>query len=102
MAHFDRVLPEKVYRVHYERLIAEPETEIRRLLGHLGLPFEENCLRFYDNDRAFDSAGNEQVRTPIFNDGVEQWRNYEPWLGPLKQALVPVLESYADAPPFES
>lgn len=93
MAHFDRVLPGKVHRVCYERLIAEPEVEIRRLLDYLGIPFEEECLRFYDNDRAFDSASNEQVRRPIFHDGVEHWRNYEAWLGPLRDALGPQLGS---------
>jgi tetratricopeptide (TPR) repeat protein len=98
MAHFDRVLPGKIYRVCYERLIAEPETEIRRLLEYLGLPFEEGCLRFYANSCAFDSASNEQVRTPIFRDGVERWRNYDAWLGPLRDALGPVLQSFPAVP----
>jgi tetratricopeptide (TPR) repeat protein len=102
MAHFDRVLPRKIHRVCYERLVAEPETEIRRLLEYLKLPFEEGCLRFYDNRRAFDSASNEQVRMSIFTDGVGRWRNYEPWLGPLKEALGPALESWNEAWPFES
>jgi tetratricopeptide (TPR) repeat protein len=98
MAHFDRVLSGKIYRVCYERLIAEPETEIRRLLEYLGLPFEAGCLRFYANNRAFDSASNEQVRTPIFRDGVERWRNYDAWLGPLRDALGPVLQSFPAVP----
>ncbi len=102
MAHFDRVLPGKIHRVCYERLIAEPETEIRRLLEYLRLPYDERCLRFYDNDRAFDSASNEQVRTPIFADAVGRWRNYEPWLGPLKEALGAALDFRADAGPLES
>jgi sulfotransferase family protein len=98
MAHFDRVLPGRIYRVCYERLIAEPETEIRRLVEYLGLPFEEGCLRFYANNRAFDSASNEQVRTPIFRDGIERWRNYDEWLGPLRDALGPVLQSVPAVP----
>lgn len=101
MEHFDRVLPGKIHRVYYERVIAEPETEIRRLLEYLELPFEEGCLRFHDNNRAFDSASNEQVRTPIFTDSVGRWRNYEPWLGQLKEALGPALESWNDALSFE-
>jgi tetratricopeptide (TPR) repeat protein len=98
MAHFDRMLPGKVHRIIYERLVADPETEIRRLLDHLELPFEEACLRFHENDRAFDSVSSEQVRTPIFHEGVGRWRDYEPWLGPLATALGPVLDAYPDVP----
>jgi Sulfotransferase family len=98
MAHFDRVLPGRIYRVTYENLVADLQGEVRRLLDHLGLPFEENCLRFHENNRAFDSASNEQVRMPIFSDGIERWRHYEPWLGPLKKALEPVLACYPAAP----
>jgi predicted Zn-dependent protease len=87
MAHFDRVLPGRIHPLNYEQLIADPEKEIRRLLDHLGLPFETACLEFYRNDRALDSASSEQVRSPIFTDAVDRWRNYEPWLAPLKAAL---------------
>ncbi|MDR3513923.1 MAG: sulfotransferase [Caulobacteraceae bacterium] len=99
MAHFDAVLPGRVHRVIYERMVAEPEAEVRRLLDYCGLPFEPACLRFYENDRAVRTASSEQVRRPIFADGVDHWRNYEPWLGPLKDALGPVLDAYPDAPP---
>ena len=98
MAHYDRVLPGKVHRIFYEDLVAEPEREVRRLLDYLGLPFEESCLRFYDNSRAVNSASSEQVRRPIFDDALDWWRNYEPWLGPLKAALGLVLTSYPDVP----
>ena len=91
MAHFDRVLPGRIYRLNYEQLVADPETEIRRLLGHLGLPFQSACLEFHRNDRAMDSASSEQVREPIFADAIDRWRNYEPWLAPLKAALGPAL-----------
>ncbi|HEX4860776.1 MAG TPA: sulfotransferase [Rhizomicrobium sp.] len=94
MAHWDRVLPGKVHRVFHEKLIAEPETEIRRMLDYLGLPFEESCLRFYENDRPVLTASSEQVRQPIFKTQIEQWQHYEPWLGPLKQALGPALTGY--------
>src|SRR5581483_789472 len=94
MAHYDAVLPGRVHRVFYESLVQDPEAEIRRLLDYCGLPFEEACLRFYENGRAVRTASSEQVRMPIFSDGLEQWRNYEPWLGPLKAALGPALEAY--------
>jgi hypothetical protein len=100
MAHFDVVLPGRVHRVVYERMVEDTETEVRRLLEYCGLPFEDACLRFYENERAVRTASSEQVRQPIFRDAIEHWRNYEPWLGPLKSALGPVLESYPDAPPI--
>jgi tetratricopeptide (TPR) repeat protein len=98
MAHVDAVLPGRVHRVIYERMIADPAAETRALLDHCGLPFEEACLRFYENDRAVRTASSEQVRQPIFTDAAEHWRRFEPWLGPLKAALGPVLEAYP-APP---
>jgi tetratricopeptide (TPR) repeat protein len=98
MAHYDRVMPGQVHRVIYERMVEQPEEEVRRLLAYCGLPFEEGCLRFYQNDRAVRTASSEQVRMPIFKDAVDHWQNYDAWLGPLKQALGPVLQSYPDAP----
>src|SRR6266404_281961 len=98
MAHFDRVLPGRVHRVNYESLVEDSEAEVRELLEYCGLPFEEQCLRFYENDRAVRTASSEQVRQPIFRDGLEQWRHYEPWLEPLKAALGPVLDAYPGAP----
>jgi hypothetical protein len=98
MAHFDEVLPGRVHRVLYERMVDDTEAEVRRLLDYCGLPFEQACLRFYENDRAVRTASSEQVRTPIFRDAVDQWRHYEPWLEPLKAALGPVLDTYPDAP----
>lgn len=94
MAHFDSVLPGRIHRVIYEQLVDDPEREVRRLLDYCGLPFEEDCLHFYRNSRAVRTASSEQVRQPIFREGVEQWRNFEPWLGPLKAALGPVLQDY--------
>jgi len=94
MSHFDRVLPGRVHRVFYEQLVAEPEREVRLLLAYCGLPFENTCLRFYQNDRAVRTASSEQVRQPIFRDGIDQWRRFEPWLDPLKVALGPVLQDY--------
>jgi hypothetical protein len=98
MAHFDAVLPGKVHRVIYERMIADTEGEVRRLLDHVGLPFEPACLAFWTNDRAVRTASSEQVRRPIFSEAVDHWRNFEPWLDPLKAALGPVLDAYPEAP----
>jgi tetratricopeptide (TPR) repeat protein len=94
MAHFDAVLPGRVHRVRYEKMVDDPEREVRALLAYCGLPFEEECLHFYRNRRAVRTASSEQVRQPIFREGVDQWRNFEPWLGPLKAALGPVLQDY--------
>jgi hypothetical protein len=98
MAHVDAVLPARVHRVIYERMVADTEGEVRRLLAHAGLPFEDACLSFWTNDRAVRTASSEQVRQPIFDDALDHWRNFEPWLGPLKQALGPVLDAYPEAP----
>jgi tetratricopeptide (TPR) repeat protein len=101
MAHFDAVLPGRIHRVIYERMVDDTETEVRRLLEYCGLPFEDACLRFYENERAVRTASSEQVRKPIFRDAVDQWRHYEPWLDPLKSALGPVLDAYPAAPPLQ-
>ena len=98
MAHFDAVLPGRVHRVIYEAMVADPEGQTRALLAACGLPFEDGCLRFYENDRAVRTASSEQVRRPIFTDAADHWRNYDPWLGPLKAALGPVLDAYPRAP----
>ena len=92
--HFDAVLPGRVYRVHYERLVDDPEAEIRKLLDYCGLPFEPQCLQFYENPRVVQTISSEQVRRPIYGDSVDQWRHYEPWLAPLKAALGDLVERY--------
>jgi hypothetical protein len=98
MKHFNSVLPGRMHRVYYERMVEDPEREVRALLDYCGLPFEEECLHFYRNRRAVRTASSEQVRQPIFRESVEQWRNFEPWLGPLKAALGPVLQDYPVPP----
>lgn len=87
MEHWESVLPGRVHFLQYERLVEDSEAEIRRLLDYCGLPFEENCLRFWETDRVVATPSAEQVRRPIFRDALEQWRNFEPWLGPLKDSL---------------
>ena len=95
MAHFDEVQAGSVHHLLNEALIADPETEIRRLLDFVGVPFDPACLDFHKNKRAVHTPSAEQVRRPINRDGLDQWRHYEPWLDPLKKALGPALESWA-------
>jgi len=98
MKHFDTVLPGRVHRVFYENMVEDTEAEVRRLLAYCGLPFEEGVLRFHENQRAVRTASSEQVRQPIFRDAVDQWRHYEPFLGPLKEALGEVASAYPATP----
>ncbi len=94
MEHVDAVLPGRVYRVHYERLVTDTENEVRRMLAYCELPFEPECLRFYENKRIAQTISSEQVRRPIYSEGVDQWRHFEPWLGPLRAALGDLIDSY--------
>ncbi len=94
MAHFDEVIPGRVHRVIYEDLVENTETEVRKLLAYCRLDFEPACLDFHRNARAVRTASSEQVRRPIFRDGLDQWRRYEPWLGPLRQALGTALDRW--------
>jgi predicted Zn-dependent protease len=94
MDHVDRVLPGRVHRVIYEDVVDDPEIEVRRLLTYCGLEFDEACLNFHRNDRPVRTVSSEQVRRPIYREGVELWRRYEPWLEPLKIALGPALEHW--------
>lgn len=98
MAQFDRTAPGKVHRVIYEQLVADPEGELKRLFDYLELPYETACLDFHKTARVVTTASSEQVRRPIHNEGLEQWRHYEPWLQPLKTALGPVLDAYPGVP----
>jgi tetratricopeptide (TPR) repeat protein len=98
MAHYDASLPGQVHRLVYEDLVADTEREVRRLLDYLGVPFDPACLRFFETERPVATPSSEQVRQPIFTDAVDHWRHYEPWLGALKAALGPVLETYPTAP----
>ncbi len=95
MDHWDEVLPGQILRVYYEDVVADVETQVRRVLDYLELPFEEACVQFHKTKRSVRTASSEQVRQPIFKSGLEQWRNFEPWLDPLKQALGPdILKRY--------
>ncbi len=98
MRSIDAALPGRVHRVIHEELVADPETEVRALLTYLGLPFEQACLEFWQNERAVQTPSAEQVRRPINRDGMDKWHHYEAWLAPLKSALGDVLESYPTVP----
>ncbi|NIS91245.1 MAG: tetratricopeptide repeat protein [Woeseiaceae bacterium] len=98
MAHFDKVLPGRIHRVYYEDTVADTEKVVRELLDYCGLEYEPECLRFFESQRPVRTASSEQVRQPIYKQGVEQWQNYEEWLDPLKSALGPVLDEYPDVP----
>ncbi|MBS0388768.1 MAG: sulfotransferase, partial [Proteobacteria bacterium] len=94
MEHWDRVLPGQVLRVQYEDVVADLEGNVRRLLDFCELPFDAACLEFHRTERSVRTASSEQVRQPIFQEGVEQWRHYEPWLEPLRTALGDALVRY--------
>lgn len=90
----DTVQPGKIHRVIYERLVGDVEGEVRRLLDYLALPFDEACLNFHSNERSVRTISAEQVRQPINRRGLDQWRPYEQWLGPLKKALGSTLDDW--------
>ena len=89
MDHWDEVLPGFVLRVQHEELVDDLEGGVRRILEFCGLPFEPACLEYYKTERSVRTPSSEQVRQPIFRSSLEVWRNFEPWLGPLKAALGP-------------
>jgi tetratricopeptide (TPR) repeat protein len=87
MQHWDEVLPGKVLRMQHEEVVEDLEGSVRRLLQFCGLEFEPACLEFWKTERNVRTASSEQVRRPLFKEGLNQWRNFEPWLGPLKEVL---------------
>jgi hypothetical protein len=87
MDHWDAVLPEKILRMQHEDVVADLEGSVRRILAFCGLEFEASCVEFYKTERSVRTASSEQVRRPIYKEGLEQWRHFEPWLGTLKAAL---------------
>jgi len=93
MDHWNSVLPGKILRVQHEELLQDLDGQVRRILDFAGLEFEAACLEFYKTERSVRTASSEQVRQPIYKEGTEQWRHFEPWLGPLKEALGDVLQT---------
>ena len=98
MRHWDEVLPGRVLRVHHEDVVADLEGSVRRMLDYCGLDFEPACVEFHKTKRSVRTPSAEQVRQPIFRDGLDQWKKYEPWLGALKDALGDVPVRYRDEP----
>jgi tetratricopeptide (TPR) repeat protein len=96
MRHWEVVLPGRVMRVQYEDLVEDLEGGVRRLLAHCALPFEPACLAFHETRRSVRTPSSEQVRQPIGREGLSQWRRYEPWLTPLREALGDALTGYRD------
>ncbi len=94
MDHWDRVLPGKVLRVQYEDVVRDVRGQVERMLDYCGLPFEDACVSFYETRRSVRTPSSEQVRQPIYEQALEQWRHFEPWLEPLKIALGPVMDRY--------
>ena len=94
MRHWDEVLPGRILRVWHEDVVADLETNVRRILDFCELEFEPACVEFYKTSRSVRTASSEQVRQPIFRAGLDQWRNFEPWLGVLKDALGDALARY--------
>ncbi len=96
MRHWESVLPRKILRVEHEHVVDDLEGNVRRILDFCGLEFEPGCVEFHKTERSIRTASSEQVRRPIFREGLDQWKNYEPWLGPLKAALGDALVRYRD------
>jgi len=94
MRHFDQVQPGAVHRVIYERLVDDLEGEVRRLLDYLKLPFDEACLDFHATERTVHTASSEQVRRPLNRSGIDRWKPFEQWLGPMNEALGDTLEDW--------
>jgi tetratricopeptide (TPR) repeat protein len=96
MRHWDAVFPGRILRVWYEDVVGDLDGNVRHILEFCGLPFEPACVEFYKTERSVRTASSEQVRRPIFRDGLFQWRSYEPWLGPLKDSLDDALVRFRE------
>ena len=96
MRHWDEVLPGKLLRVWHEDIVEDLEGNVRRILDFCGLEFEPGCVEFYKTERSIRTASSEQVRQPIYREGLDQWKHFEPWLDPLKDALGDALVRYRD------
>jgi tetratricopeptide (TPR) repeat protein len=94
MRHFDEVMPGAIHRLHYEAMVDRTEMEVRRLLDYLGLPFDQACLAFHETERAVRTASSEQVRRPIFRDGLDRWQDYAEWLAPAREILAAEIATY--------
>jgi tetratricopeptide (TPR) repeat protein len=96
MRHWDRVLPGRVLRMQHEDVVDGLAGSVRRMLDFCGLEFEPQCIEFHKTERSVRTASSEQVRQPLFREGLDQWKHFEPWLEPLKRALGDALDHYRD------
>jgi hypothetical protein len=96
MRHWHESLPGRILTVQHEDVVDDLEGGVRQVLEFCGLPFQPACLDFHKTERSVRTASSEQVRQPIFREGLDQWRNYEPWLGPLREALGDALTRYRE------
>ena len=96
MRHWDAVLPGRVFRLWYEDVVEDLDRNVRRVLEFCGLEFEPACLEFFKTERSIHTPSSEQVRQPIFREALFEWRNYEPWLSPLKDTLGDALTRYRE------
>jgi hypothetical protein len=96
MRHWNQVLPNWILRIQHEDVVDDLESNVRRILDFCHLEFEPQCIEFHKTQRSVRTASSEQVRQPIFREGLDQWRHFEPWLDPLKQALGDALTRYRE------
>jgi hypothetical protein len=96
MRHWDDVLPGRILRVHHEDVVGDLDGSVKRILDYCDLSFEPACIDFHKTRRSVRTPSSEQVRQPIFRDGLDQWKKFETWLGPLKAALGDAMIRYRD------
>jgi hypothetical protein len=96
MRHWDGVLPGTILRVHHEDVVEDLGRSVRRILDFCGLKFEPQCVEFHKTERSIRTASSEQVRRPLYRDGLDQWKHFEPYLEPLRRALGDTVERYRD------
>jgi hypothetical protein len=94
MRHWNRALPGRILRIQHEDLVDDLEGNVRRILDFCGLEFEPQCIEFHKTVRSVRTASSEQVRQPLNRAGLDQWRHFEPWLGPLRAALGDAVDHY--------
>ena len=96
MGHWNRVLPGRVLQVSYEDLVEDLGASVRQILAHCGLEFDPACLEFHRSQRPINTPSSEQVRQPLFREGLSQWQHYDPWLDSLREALGDAIIGYRD------
>jgi len=93
MTHWHSALPGKILDLHYEETVTDLEAQVRRVLEFCGLPFESQCLRFHETERAVKTASSEQVRQPIYRGALGKWRRYEKHLGVWHEVLDDIIRA---------